>query len=219
MPKKNNITADGIISHYMDYVSEHNAQPNTIEEFTNLFNVDEEEYYNYFDDFEGLEEHIFYMFFEHTILTIEKSEDYHMYDPRNKLLIFYFTFFELLSANRAYALYAFKTNSNILKSRERLHKLRNAFKDYIESLNIKLLNFNQESIDNFQLKSFKESAWLQLLFTIKFWQDDDSTSFEKTDILIEKSLKATFDLIDTQPIQSVIDLGKFLLKEKFQFTK
>lgn len=43
--------------------------------------------------------------------------------------------------------------------------------------------------------------------------DDRSKGFEKTDIFIEKSIKAQFDLIDTAPVQSVFDLAKFLWKE------
>jgi len=65
-----------------------------------------------------------------------------------------------------------------------------------------------------QNRSLKESAWLQLLITIKFWLDDSSSSFEKTDLFIEKSVRASFDLIDTTPLKSIIDFGKFLYKEK-----
>jgi tetracycline repressor-like protein len=49
---------------------------------------------------------------------------------------------------------------------------------------------------------------------MKFWIDDTSPSFEKTDIYIEKSVQASFDLIDTTPLKSLIDFGKFLYKEK-----
>ncbi len=44
--------------------------------------------------------------------------------------------------------------------------------------------------------------------------DDTSASFEKTDVFIEKSVRASFDLIDTTPLKSLVDLGKFLYKEK-----
>jgi hypothetical protein len=50
--------------------------------------------------------------------------------------------------------------------------------------------------------------------TIKFWLDDNSKGFEKTDIFIEKSVNASFDILDTTPLKSVIDFGKFLFKEK-----
>jgi hypothetical protein len=52
------------------------------------------------------------------------------------------------------------------------------------------------------------------MLTLKFWLDDTSKSFEKTDIFIEKSINASFDLINISPLKSVVDLGKFLIKEK-----
>lgn len=60
----------------------------------------------------------------------------------------------------------------------------------------------------------KESAWFQLLITLKFWMDDTSASFEKTDIFIEKSINTSFDLMNTTPLKSLVDFGKFLYKEK-----
>ena len=60
---------------------------------------------------------------------------------------------------------------------------------------------------------FSEGAWLQTLYLIKFWMNDNSPSFEKTDIAIEKSVHAIFDMFDTKPLESIIDFGKFLWKE------
>ena len=53
-----------------------------------------------------------------------------------------------------------------------------------------------------------------MVICIKFWMDDDSAGLEKTDIFIEKSINTGFDLINVQPLKSVIDLGKFLFHEK-----
>jgi hypothetical protein len=52
------------------------------------------------------------------------------------------------------------------------------------------------------------------LITIKFWLDDTSAAFEKTDIFIEKAVNTSFDLVNIKPLESLIDLGKFLFKEK-----
>jgi len=49
---------------------------------------------------------------------------------------------------------------------------------------------------------------------MKFWIEDDSAGFEKTDILIEKSINTSFALMDNTVLKSVFDLGKFLYKEK-----
>jgi len=58
------------------------------------------------------------------------------------------------------------------------------------------------------------SGNFEILFTMKFWLDDTSEAFEKTDIFIEKSLNTGFELIDTKSLHNIIDLAKFLYKEK-----
>jgi hypothetical protein len=55
----------------------------------------------------------------------------------------------------------------------------------------------QEQFQEFQTKSIQESSWIQLLLTLKFWLDDVSPKFEKTDIYIEKSVNLSFELMDT----------------------
>jgi hypothetical protein len=43
---------------------------------------------------------------------------------------------------------------------------------------------------------------------------DQSPGFEKTDIYIEKNVKASFDVVYSVPFDSLFDFGKFLWKEK-----
>jgi hypothetical protein len=45
--------------------------------------------------------------------------------------------------------------------------------------------------------------------------DDSSPGFEKTDIVIEKSINTIFDVFDNTPLKNILDLGKFLYKETF----
>jgi hypothetical protein len=56
------------------------------------------------------------------------------------------------------------------------------------------------------------------MLTLKFWLDDTSPSFEKTDMFIEKSVNTSFDIINIQPLKSFIDFGKFIFKEKIMTT-
>ena len=91
---------------------------------------------------------------------------------------------------------------------------RKHFKQFIDDLDIETLDIQQEQIEKFQHKTLQESAWIQLLVTMKFWLDDTSPSFEKTDIFIEKSVNTSFDLLNIKPLKSILDFGKFLFKEK-----
>ena len=61
---------------------------------------------------------------------------------------------------------------------------------------------------------FSEATWVQLLFLMKFWKEDNSPGFEKTDMAIEKSVNTVFDVFDNTPLESIIDLGKFLWQNK-----
>lgn len=214
MAKKKNITNKDIISFYMDYVLEHNEQPKTVYAFAKANNFEEQKFYEFFGSFEAIEKHVFKAFFDNSVSVLEKSEDYNAFDVRNKLLSFYFTFFENLTANRSYVKYALEQHKNSMKGLATLTELKHAFTNYIEQLGIELIDIKQEQIDRIQRRGLKETAWLQLLLTMKFWMDDTSKGFEKTDIFIEKSVNTSFDVLNVAPVRSLIDLGKFLIKEK-----
>jgi AcrR family transcriptional regulator len=198
----------------MDDVLNHNKQPSSVYSFAKENNFEEALFYRHFGSFDAIEKGVFKAFFNNTITLLEKSEDYGDFDARNKLLSFYYTFFENFTANRSYVVHAIAGNKNQLKSIEALSELKKSFSEYIENLDIQTIDLKEERLEKLQLRSLKESAWFQLLVTMKFWLDDTSSSFEKTDIFIEKSVKASFDLIDTTPLKSIIDFGKFLFKEK-----
>ncbi|WP_369993667.1 TetR family transcriptional regulator C-terminal domain-containing protein [Winogradskyella sp.] len=214
MAKKKSITAENIIEFYMAYVLTHNEKPKSVYAFAKANNFEEQKFYEFFGSFDALEQSIFKVFFDNAHTVLEKSEDYVNFDARNKLLSFYYTFFEILTANRSYVVHALEHNKNQLKSLKTLAKLKQRFSNYIDHLNIKTLDLKQQQLERLKKRGLKETAWLQLLLTIKFWLDDTSPSFEKTDLFIEKSVRVSFDLIDTTPLKSLIDFGKFLYKEK-----
>lgn len=216
MAKKKNISKNDIISWYMDYVMEHGKRPNSVYAFTKHNNFDEPKFYECFGSFDAIEKSIFRAFFDNSLQALEKNEDYISFDPRNKLLSFYYTFFENLTANRSYVISALQKHKNRLMTNALLSELKTAFSNYISDLEIELLDVQQEQLERIQKKGLQETAWLQLLLTIKFWMDDDSPAFEKTDIYIEKSVNTSFDVLNVVPLKSLIDFGKFIFKEKVQ---
>ncbi|WP_298419846.1 TetR family transcriptional regulator C-terminal domain-containing protein [uncultured Kordia sp.] len=214
MAKKKNITSDAIISFYMDYVLAHGEHPKNVYSFAKENNFEEAQFYMFFSSFEVLEEEIFTIFGANTIELLSKSEEFETFDARNKLLSFYFTFFEQLTANRSYVVHSLQSEKKPLQSLKRMKGLKHVFGAFVESLDVKTIDLNQERLERFQNKAIKETAWIQLLLTIKFWLDDTSKSFDKTDQYIEKSVNASFDLIDNTPLKSIVDFGKFIFKEK-----
>lgn len=216
MAKKKNITENNLIDFYMDYVLEHGKSAHSVYKFAKDNNFEEASFYTHFGTFKALEQKIFTAFLHNALSLLAQNEEYQTFDARNKLLSFYYTFFEILTANRSYVLYALGEGNKTLMSSKTLTKFKAEFSDYIKSLEIETFNIEQEQIEKIQQRTIVETAWFQLLVTMKFWMDDTSAGFEKTDIFIEKSLKTSFDVINTQPLKSVIDFGKFLFKERMQ---
>ena len=216
MARKKNITKDNLISWYMEFVLENNHDPKSVFSFAKENNFEEVDFYKSYGSFEAIEQSIFSEFFNHTIKVLAKSEEYPEYDARNKLLSFYFTFFEILTANRSYVVYALEDTKDF-KNLKSLKHLRKDYKTFINNIGIEKIDLKQEQLEKIQDKTLQESSWIHLIITMKFWLDDTSTSFEKTDIFIEKSINARFDLMDIKPLKSIIDFGKFILKEKVNF--
>lgn len=215
MATKNKIiTKDDIVSKYMNEVLEKGEKPKSVYLFAKHNHFTEAEFYTFFGTLESLEKEIFKLFFENSVNLLHQHPDYPQYDMKNKMLSFYFTFFEILTANRSYVLQSLKRDRNPLKNLVQLTTLREAFKNYVSEILTDDYRLEQEKLQKYQEKAIQESAWLQLMMTIKFWMDDESAAFEKTDIFIEKSVNASFELMNVAPLNHLIDFGKFLFKEK-----
>ncbi len=214
--KKNSIDDNRIIELYMNDVLENNEEPKNAFVFCKKHEIEESDFYSFFGSLEVVKQTIWVKFFENAITTIEKEKDFESYSDKNKLLTLYFTLFEILSLNRSYVLFSLKENKEGLKNLKNLKTFRNHFKEYIVD---KVKSKPSEPFGKVAKVTepvFSEGAWLQFLFILKFWMDDTSKGFEKTDVLIEKSVNTVVDLLDTKPLESLFDLGKFLWKEKMQ---
>jgi len=210
------ISEEEIITFYMDYVVEHKCKPNSIEDFAQLHQFDDVIFYDYFTSFKDLEKTIYNVLFENSLAILKESPEYHSFSKKDKLLSLYFTFFENLSLNRAYIEITLKGLENQLKALSVFSKFRRSFISFIDELDLDTFNLNIDSIENIQKKTIKESAWIQFLFTMKFWLDDTSEAYEKTDVFIEKSINTSFELLETKSLHNIIDLAKFLYQEKMK---
>jgi hypothetical protein len=186
--------------------------------FCKKIGIDESDFYKNFSSLEHVKEAIFVKFFDNAYYLISKEKNYDKQSPKEKLLLFYYTFFEVLFLNRSYVLFALTASGNKMEQLMSLKSLRTSFKKFAFGL-IEEGNMQKNSQFTKHPESlFSEGAWIQLLFLFKFWIEDKSPGFEKTDIAIEKSVQTVFELFDNTPFDSIIDFGKFLWKENFKMT-
>ncbi|WP_438962882.1 TetR/AcrR family transcriptional regulator [Nonlabens sp.] len=212
--QKKEITRHDVITAYMDYCLEHEKTPKSIYKFAKDNHMTEADFYNFFGNFDGLRKEIWNTFFTMTMDVAHKNEEYAHFSNREKMLTFFYTFFELLTLNRSYVLFTLQENQHMMSKMEQLKGLRKHVKNFAKEL-IQERNENKTNILLERSETiYSEGAWVQMLFLMKFWMDDDSAGFEKTDMAIEKSVNTIFDVFDNTPLDSVLDFGKFLWKER-----
>ncbi len=218
-PQQVVVDEDFIIKQYMQTVLERNHVPGNVFQFCRDNKIEESEFYMFFSSFEAVRKEIWTKFFDNALLTIAKEPDYFSYSNKDKLLTIYFTLFEIFNLNRTYIVFSMKENGRGMKNLNDLSLLRKRMKDYaVHNLKPEMMNkemmSKMKSASKFSDSAFGESVWVQFLFILKFWMDDTSRGFEKTDIMIEKSVNTADAIFNTAPLEKLFDLGKFLFKER-----
>lgn len=202
-----------IISFYMNDILEDNHHTKNVYVFCKNNGIEEAEFYSFFGSLKALKESIWIKFFENAAATIQKDEAYLSYSNKNKLLTLYFTLFEILTLNRSYVILSLEENEDDFKNLKQLKQFRKRFKEFVVDIMETSTSENEASTSKITKPIFSEGAYIQFLFILKFWMNDNSGGFEKTDIIIEKSVNTVVDLLDTKPLENLFDLGKFLWKE------
>jgi hypothetical protein len=202
-----------IVSLYMNFVLEHETVPKSVFKFCKENKIKEEEFYKAFGSFPGIQKSIWVTFFENTMDLLNQNNEFQQFSGKDKILTFFFTFFEILKLNRSYVLFVLDEGKDPRRNMAQLKGLRSEILNFTKELIEEDNSTKALKITQHNTKFFSEGAWIQFLFLLKFWVDDTSADFEKTDIAIEKSVKTIFDVFDTAPLNSLIDFGKFLFKE------
>ena len=211
---KKSVSAEKITTAYMEWVLTKEKAPLSVFKFCKENNFTEAEFYEHFGSFEGLQMEVWNSFYKKTILLANKDEHYSAYSNQEKMLTFFYTFFELSTLNRSYILFTLREHQNMMRNLSQLKGLRQNIKHFAANLIRENNEDKKLKILKQSVTVFSEGAWIQTLFLLKYWMVDNSAGFENTDIAIEKSVRAIFDVFDTQPLESVLDFGKFLWKEK-----
>ena len=217
MSKKKEKLKEAVLTAFIDTTLEKEAFPLSVFKFCKENNIEGKTFYKHFGSLDAVKGQIWEFFYDNAMGLLEKDATFENASPKDKLLSFYFTFFEVLLLNRSYVLFSLSSHQSNMVKMSQLSKMKSSFKDFAEDL-IDTGNANKnESYLQHPPKIFSEGAWIQFAFLIKFWINDTSVDFEKTDQAIEKSVQTAFDLFDNTPLGTLVDFGKFLWKEKFVF--
>ncbi len=202
---------------YIDYLLEHGEKPVSVYKFMKMLKMKESVFYDYYNAFSAIEKDIWKSYFDETISRITSEGVYNEYTVREKLLAFYYTWIEVLKSNRSYVSYSaqkIERKGMTWNNTDFLKPFKAAFLDFANDL-LAEGKETEEIVDRPLLSNrYDDGLWQQLLFVLKFWINDDSRGFERTDEAIEKAVNLSFDLMSRSALDTAFDFAKFLYQRR-----
>ena len=219
---------------YTEYVLENGRQPTSVFQFAKKLKLAEAEFYNYYASFDAIEADVWLALFNDAKRTVEADATYQTYSVREKALAFYYTWIEMLKAQRSFVVYSYDrlkgTANNMAmlpsmgeagvmvrrkrKNAQVLMPFKGAFYDFARDLLAEGRESREVEPRPFLTDRYPNALWRQTIFILDFWVRDVSKSFEKTDTAIEKSINTTFDLIGRSPLDTLFDFAKFAYQNR-----
>jgi AcrR family transcriptional regulator len=203
-----------ILDAYIDYLLMKGSKPATVYAFCKELGIEEPEFYSHYASFAAIEQDVWLMHYEDTIHKIKAQELWLGYSVREKFLSFFYTYFEGLQKKRSFYLTQIKQSKSDLRlfTPSFLKKVKDAFEHFSDDL-VKAGIATNEIKDRSGITArYKDALWIQFIFLLNFWVNDDSTGFERTDEAIEKGVQVTLDLMGHSPLDNLVEYGKFIFK-------
>jgi hypothetical protein len=204
-------SAEEIQSAYIDYVLTKGTKPASVYVFAKDNNLTEEEFYNFFGSFDGIEESIWTGLCQKALTEVQNQEIWDQYSSREKTLAFFYALIELLKSKRSFVLYSLKQSGQTIGTPSILKGVKNLFESFASGLVDQGVESGELADRRFLTSKYKDALWIQFGVIVNFWAKDSSAGFEKTDEAIEKGINVTFDLFGKSPLDSLFDYGKFMM--------
>ncbi|HBF20374.1 MAG: hypothetical protein CMI36_10165 [Owenweeksia sp.] len=204
-----------IVNAYKEYVLLNGTEPPSIYAFCHELGISEDEFYTHFNTFDQVASAFWSQLFKEVLRELRSDQAYVEYNTREKLLGFYYAFFEALKPHRSFALLSFRDSVSLLKREsQHLTDLKKEFRLWVSELVNEGVRQGEIAQRSRITGAYDNIIWMQFLFLLNFWRKDGSRGFERTDAAIEKSVRFGFDLIEKNALDSAFDFGKFLFQGK-----
>ena len=196
--------------HYIDYVLTNGEAPKSVYNFAKSLKISESDFYKIYSSFSMIEKKVWEDLTLQTLIKIKEQEVWMQYSSREKMLSFFYSYIELLKTQRSFIIYTLKNHPKRLTTPDVLSDVKPLFENFAEDIINEGIDSGELTERKFISKHYKDALWIQFVFIINFWIDDDSAAFEKTDEAIERGINVSFDLFKKSPLDNLFEYGKFL---------
>ena len=208
------MTKDQILTHYLGYLESVQKAPGWVYKFTDATAVNKDDFYLYFEDITDLETQIWLQQIEATLEVLSNDPGYPNYTAREKLLAFYFTLVEILN-DQSQALGLMLNRSLIPGTAPAaLTDFKQSFLRFAQELIQTGLGTSEVENRPLVTSYYGRALWLQCLFLLRFWKNDQSPQRTATDEAVERSVNLLFDLAGHTPVDSAVGFTRFVYRNK-----
>ena len=211
---KNKISKDELVDAYVKEFLLNGKRPNTVYAFAEHLGMSEDEFYSYYSSFNSLESDIWTGFMANTLETLKKDKSFESFGSREKLLAFFYTHLEILRKKRSYVILRTGELKKSPKSPFWIKKYKEHYNDFASDLIADGIESQEIKERPYLTEQYSKAFWLQLMFVLDFWTNDNSEQFENTDAAIEKAVDLSFKLLGESTLDSALDLAKFIWQTK-----
>lgn len=202
---------EAIIDAYWEAYLDEGKAPASVFKLAKASGISEAEFYQHFASLQAVESATWTSLVDQTVAALNRDNEYADYPARQKLLAFFYTYFEHALAQRSRLLAAFP-HFEIGPAPRSLKNFRSQFVDWIKPVMTQAID-SDEVADRKQLSDrYPELLFTQFWFLCDYNLKDESERFEDTDALIEKTTNTFFDAARNQFFDSAFDLVKFLAR-------
>lgn len=203
------------IDAYINDCLTNNKRPDNVFLFAKAMNIEESEFYQHYSTLTALEADIYRTWFLKAYEQCEQNELWGGYSTREKILAVFYTLIEVIKPNRSFATFLKKQDVKKLPQwPSYLAELNKVFIDKLKPILFEGVSSKELASRKYLEDKYADAIWLNWLFVLAFWIDDNSAGFEKTDEAIEKSVNLSLDLMGTGPLDSMLNFGKFLFQNR-----
>ncbi|MCX8111637.1 MAG: TetR family transcriptional regulator C-terminal domain-containing protein [Bacteroidia bacterium] len=192
-----------ILELYKQLVVEGKIKKMSVFSFCKALDISEADFYKHFASLDAVGRKIWTSYAEEVLAALKGSETYQNYSAREKILAYFFTFFETVVKDRSFISKTY-TNFSLLRGYQR--KFRTHMAEVI-----------QEGVIADEIQSrHLENLYLDVLWgihwgLIQFWLNDESEGFQDTEKAIETYLRIPLELMGQNVLDSAYEALRFTL--------
>ncbi len=144
--------------------------------------------------------------FDKTLEICQEDENYSTYSAREKMLAFVFTFLQNITLDEPQFASLLKQKRIPFLNNTHLAALKSDFNNYTDTLIFEATNSGEIQARPLIANYYKQVLWNAFSSILYFWAKDKSDHKENTDVMVEKTIHFTFDLLAPNAIDSGVDL-------------